>query len=108
MRWHNLNAVAPPWRRARRQDLWRRARLFKHKAYLAQLVECKPLNVVVVGSSSTVCVQYFLSFVTDLFFLLSRFFVYVTDLSVKIYFSSSFLLDSFGTIRPLNRGASLK
>jgi hypothetical protein len=29
-------------------------------------------------------------FVTDLFFLLSRFFVYVADLPVQIYFSSSF------------------
>jgi hypothetical protein len=31
-------------------------------------------------------------FVTDLFFLLSRFFVYVADLSVQIDFSSRFFL----------------
>jgi hypothetical protein len=54
LRWHNPNDVAPTQHRARRQDLWRRARLYKHKTYLAQLVECKPLNLVVVRLSLAV------------------------------------------------------
>jgi hypothetical protein len=61
-----------------------------HKGRLAQLVERKALNLVVVGSSPMVGV--FFVFVTDLFFLLSRFFVYVADLSVQIYFSSCFFV----------------
>jgi hypothetical protein len=39
------DAVAPTWHRARRQDLWRRARLCNHKGHLAQLVELKALNL---------------------------------------------------------------
>jgi hypothetical protein len=62
---------------------------FVHKGCLAQLVEHKALNLVVVGSSPTVSV--FFVFVTN-FFLLSRFFVYVVDLSVQIYFSSCFFV----------------
>jgi hypothetical protein len=49
---------------------------FVHKGRLAQLVERKALNLVVVGSSPTVGV----------------FFVYVADLSVQIYFSSCFFV----------------
>jgi hypothetical protein len=37
-------------------------------------------------------VQYFFVFVTNLFFLLSIFFVYVANLSVQIYFLSSFFV----------------
>jgi hypothetical protein len=62
---------------------------FVHKGRLVQLVERKALNLVVVGSSPTVGV--FLS-LTLICFLLSRFFVYVADLSVQIYFSSCFFL----------------
>jgi hypothetical protein len=51
-----------------------------HKARLAQLVERKALNLVVVGSSPTVGVLIFLSL--SLIYFLSRFFVYVADLSV--------------------------
>jgi hypothetical protein len=79
--------VTPTWYRARRHRSWRRAR-FCYKGFLAQLVERKALNLVVVGLSPTVGV--FFVFVTN-FFLLSRFFVYVVDLSVQIYFSSCFL-----------------
>jgi hypothetical protein len=62
------------------------------KTFLAQLVKYKALNLVVVGWSPTVGVFLILFvFVTYLFFLLSIFFVYVVDLSVLIYFSSSFI-----------------
>jgi hypothetical protein len=55
----------------------------------------------VVGSSPTVCVFLILFvFVTYLFFLLSIFFVYVADLSVLIYFSSSFIFVTDLFIRP--------
>jgi hypothetical protein len=60
-----------------------------HKVYLDQLVERKALNLVVVGSKPHGGRLIFFVFVTDLFFL-SRFFVYVADLSVQIYFSSRF------------------
>jgi hypothetical protein len=62
------DVVAPTWHRARRQDLWRRARLCNHKGRLAQLVEHKAFNLVVMGLSPTMGVQYFFVFVTDLFF----------------------------------------
>jgi hypothetical protein len=62
---------------------------FVHKGCLTQLVECKALNLVVVGSSPTVGVFLYLSLIC---FLLSRFFVYVADLSVQIYLSSSFFV----------------
>ena len=58
-----------------------------HKGCLAQLVERKTINLVVVGSSPTVGVFLSLSLIC---FLLFRFFVYVADLSVQIYFSSCF------------------
>jgi hypothetical protein len=53
-------------------------------APLAQLVECKALNLEVVGSSPTVA---------D-FFCCRDFFVYAANLSIKIYFSSRFFLTS--------------
>jgi hypothetical protein len=89
LRWHNLNDGASPGDRARRHELWRRAWMCNNKVCLAQLVECNAFNLEVVGSSPMVDVQYFFVFVTN-FFLLSIFFVYVADLSVQIYFSSSF------------------
>jgi hypothetical protein len=46
-----LDDVAPTWQRARRQDLWRRARMCNHKTRLAQSIERKTLNLEVVGSS---------------------------------------------------------
>jgi hypothetical protein len=61
------DAVTPTWHRARHQDLWRRARLCNHKACLAQLVQRKALNLVVVGSSGGRSILFFV-FVTDLFF----------------------------------------
>jgi hypothetical protein len=61
LRWHNPDDVAQMWHRARRQDLWRRARMCNLKARLAQSVERKVLNLEVVGSSPMVGVQYFLS-----------------------------------------------
>jgi hypothetical protein len=42
------DVVAPTWHRARRHRSWRRA---LHKTCLAQLVECKAFNLVVVGST---------------------------------------------------------
>jgi hypothetical protein len=60
--------ATPTWYRARRQDLWRRARMYDNKICLAQLVECKDFNFKVVGSSPMVDVQYFFVFVTNLFF----------------------------------------
>jgi hypothetical protein len=82
------DVVAPTWHRARRQDLWRRAKLFNHKACLAQSVECKAFNLVVLGSSLSGHSIFF--WFCHLFVFLSKFFVYVADLSVQIYFSSSF------------------
>ena len=59
------------------------------------------LNPVVVGSSPTGGRFLILFvFVTYLFFLLSIFFVYVVDLSVMIYFSSSFIFVTDLFIRP--------
>jgi hypothetical protein len=93
-----------------------------HKTCLAQSVKHKALNLMVVSSSYMMnvflilfvfvtdlfffcpdfslmsefelhdeCFLILFVFVTDLFFL-SRFFVYVADLSVQIYFSSRFFL----------------
>jgi hypothetical protein len=60
------------------------------KTCLAQLVKYKALNLVVVGLSPIVGV--FNTFcLCHLFVFLSIFFVYVADLSVLIYFSSSFI-----------------
>jgi hypothetical protein len=60
-----------------------------HETCLAQLVKHKALNLVVVGSSHTVGVFLILFvFVTDLLFL-SRFFVYVADLSVLLEIKKS-------------------
>jgi hypothetical protein len=67
LRWHNLNDVASTWYRARRQDLWRRARMCNNKVCLAQLVECNAFNLEVAGSSPMVDVQYFFVFVTNFF-----------------------------------------
>jgi hypothetical protein len=91
--------------------------MYNHKACLAQLVQCKALNLKVVGSSPTVIIQYFLSlslicfFIVQIFsfmplicpcvqyfFCLCHFFIFycpvffvvVADLSVQIYFSSRF------------------
>jgi hypothetical protein len=44
------DAVAPTWHRARR--------LFNHKTCLAQLVERMAFNLVILGSSPTVAIQY--------------------------------------------------
>jgi hypothetical protein len=54
---------------------------YVHKTCLAQLVEHKAFNLMVVGSSPTIDMfsYFFFVFVTD---FLSRFFVYVADLSV--------------------------
>jgi hypothetical protein len=55
----------------------------------------------VAGSSPTVGVFLILFvFITYLFFLLSIFFVYVADLFVLIYFSSSFIFVADLFIRP--------
>jgi hypothetical protein len=70
------------------------------KTCLAQLVKYKALHLVVVGSSPMVDVLILFVFVTYLFFLLSIFFVYVADLSVLIYFSSSFIFVNDLFIRP--------
>jgi hypothetical protein len=71
---------------------------FVQKTCLAQLVKYKTLNLVVVGSSPTVDV--FLILFVFVTFLLSIFFVYVADLSVVIYFSSSFIFVTDLFIRP--------
>jgi hypothetical protein len=54
LRWHNSDDVASMWYQAQRHRSWRRARLCSHKHYLAQLVEHKGLNLVVMGSSPIV------------------------------------------------------
>jgi hypothetical protein len=82
--------VAPTCHRARRQDLWRRARIYNCKARLAQLVECKAHNLEVVGSSPTVGINTFVFAL--IFFCCRDFFVYAADLSVKNYLSSRFFL----------------
>jgi hypothetical protein len=53
------DVVTPTWHRARHQDLWRRARLCNHKACLAQSVQRKALNLVVVGSSGGRSILFF-------------------------------------------------
>jgi hypothetical protein len=55
------------------------------------LIKYKALNLVVVGSTLTVGVLIFFVFVIYFFFLLFIFLVYVANLSVLIYFSSSFI-----------------
>jgi hypothetical protein len=70
------DVVVPTWHRARRQDLWRRARLCNHKACLAQLVQRKALDLEVVGSSPTVGIKYFLSLSLICFFVVQIFRLY--------------------------------
>jgi hypothetical protein len=67
---------------------------YVQKTYLAQSVKHKALNLVVMSLSHTVGVFLILFvFVTDFFFFCCLdFFVYVADLSVQIYFSSSFFV----------------
>jgi hypothetical protein len=85
LRWHK-------WMLWRRRGIKLGAELHSiQKTCLAQLVKYKALNLVVVGSNPTVGVfNTFLS-LSLIFFLLSIFFVYIVDLSVLIYFSSSFI-----------------
>jgi hypothetical protein len=67
LRWHNPDAVALTWHRARRHRSWRRARLCYllfcckeiAQIYLAQLVEHKFLNHEVGGSSPTTHTYFF-------------------------------------------------
>jgi hypothetical protein len=84
LRWHNPDAVASTWRRARlcyQQFCWRH----KHKAYLAQSIEHKVFNLKVVGSSPTFYVLIFFVYLVDLccsaatFYVLICFF-YLVDL----------------------------
>jgi hypothetical protein len=65
---------------------------FIQNAYLAQLVKYNAFNLMVVGSSPTVGVFNNFCLCHLFVFLLSRFFVYVADLSVQIYFSSRLFL----------------
>jgi hypothetical protein len=89
----HLDAVAPTWHRARRHRSWRRARMcltvlldsYKHKTSLAQLVEHKALHHVVLRSSPIVCILIFLS-------LLLICFLFMSLMSIQIYFSSRFFL----------------
>jgi hypothetical protein len=76
--------AASTWHRARRQDLWRRARIYNHKACLAQLAEHKALNLKVVGSSLTV--NIFFCLCHWFIFYCPDFFVYAADLSVRSIF----------------------
>jgi hypothetical protein len=68
LRWHNPDDMASTWYRARRQDLWRRARMCNEKPHLAQSVECKSFNLEVVGSSPWWVFNIFFVFITNLFF----------------------------------------
>jgi hypothetical protein len=71
---------------------------FIQKTCLAQLVKYKTFKLVVVGSSPTVGV--FNTFLSLSLIFLSIFFVYVANLSVLIYFSSSFIFVTDLFIRP--------
>jgi hypothetical protein len=78
--------VAPTWHRHGTElgaiDLGAEL-YYVHKTCLAQLVELKAFNLVVVGSSPMIGMfSYFFFLSLTLIFLLSRFFVYVADLSV--------------------------
>jgi hypothetical protein len=53
------DVMAPTWHRARRQDLCRRAQLCNYKTCLTQLVESKAFNLMVMGSSLMMGIQYF-------------------------------------------------
>ena len=79
LRCPNPDDVAPTCHRARRQDLWRRARIYNHKACLAQLAERKALNLKVVGSSPTmnifICLCHWFVFLLSRFFRLCRWFI---------------------------------
>jgi hypothetical protein len=55
---------------------------YVHKTCLAQLVELKAFNLVIVGSSPMIGMFSYFFLSLTLIFLLSRFFVYVADLSV--------------------------
>jgi hypothetical protein len=70
------------------------------KTCLAQLVKYKALNLVVVGSNPTAGVFNTFCLYHLFIFLLSIFFVYVANLSVLIYFSSSFIFVTDLFIRP--------
>jgi hypothetical protein len=84
LRWHNPDAVALTWHRARRRRFWRQAQLCNHKVCLAQSVECKSLTLWLwVRAHGGRSIFLFLSLIC---FSLSRFFVYV------IYPSKFFLL----------------
>jgi hypothetical protein len=98
LRWHKRTS----WRRRGTElgviDLGAKLHSVR-KTCLAQLVKYKALKLVVVGSSPTIGVFTFC--LCHLFiFLLSIFFVYVADLSVLIYFSSSFIFVADLFIRP--------
>jgi hypothetical protein len=70
------------------------------KTCLTQLVKYNALKLVVVGSSPMVCVFNTFCLCHLFVFLLSIFFVYVADLSVLIYLSSSFIFVTDLFIRP--------
>jgi hypothetical protein len=95
LRWHNLNDVAPTWYRARRQDLWRRARLCNNKACIAQSVEFNAFNLEVVGSSTMVDIQYFFVFVTNLFFVVHIFRLCRWFVRPDLFFILFFMTDLF-------------
>jgi hypothetical protein len=90
LRWHKRTS----WRRRGTElgaiDLGAELRSVQ-KTCLAQLVKYKALNLVVMSSSPTVAVFNTFCLFHLFVFLLSIFFVYVADLSVLIYFSSSFI-----------------
>jgi hypothetical protein len=76
LRWHNPDAVASTWRRARlcyQQFCWRH----KHKAYLAQSIEHKVFNLKVVGSSPTFYVLIFFVYLVDLCCSAATFYVLI-------------------------------
>jgi hypothetical protein len=91
LRWHKRTS----WRRRGTElgAIDHGAELYSvQKTCLAQLVKYKTLNPEVVGSSPMVGVFFNTFCICHLFiFLMSIFFVYVADLFVLIYFSSSFI-----------------
>jgi hypothetical protein len=99
LRWHKRTS----WRRRGAElgaiDLGAELR-FIQKTYLAQLVKYKAFNLVVMGSSLTVRVFNTFCLCHLFLFLLFIFLVYVANLSVLIYFSSSFIFVTDLFIRP--------
>jgi hypothetical protein len=89
------DVVAPTWYRARRHRSWRRALdcIETLSSSLGKIQGSYPCGCGFEPHGG--CFLYTLCFCHLFVFLLSIFFVYVADLSVQIYLSSSFFCDWF-------------